>query len=93
MNGSEDPFERIVAAWVIAKIAASDKQAVAEVVPVLIRGLSFPNGGVQAEAASALGSLGKAAASAKDALDALAGNEKAPTELRLIAKEAAAEVR
>jgi HEAT repeat protein len=93
IDGSEDPFERVLAAWVIAKTASSDGQAVAKILPVLIKGLSFPDGRVQAEAAITLGELGTAARSAADALDELAARENAPIELREIAKEAAAAVR
>lgn len=93
MDGSDSPFERIVVAWTVAKIASSDSDAVAKVIPVLITGLSFPDGRVQAEAASTLGSLGPAARSAAVALDALAAKEAAPMELQEIAKEAASAVR
>ena len=90
---AKDPFERLLAAWAIAKIASSDEQAVAKIVPMLIEGLSFSDDRVQAEAATTLGMLGPAASSAADALDALAANEVAPMELREIAKKAAAAVR
>jgi HEAT repeat protein len=93
MDATQDPFERILAAWVIAKTAASDQQAVAKIVPVLIKGLTFPDGRIQAESAITLGELGPAASSAAAALDALAAKEIAPMELREIAKEAAAAVR
>ncbi len=93
VDGSEDPFERVLAAWVIAKTASSDAQAIAKIVPVLIKGLSFPDGRVQAESAITLGELGTAARSAAAALDALASKKNAPMELREIAKEAAAAVR
>ena len=92
-DGTKDPFEQLLAAWAIAKIASADEKAVAKIVPILIKGLSFPDGRVQAEAATTLGSLGPAAHSAVDALDALAAKEIAPLELREIAKKAADDVR
>lgn len=93
MVRTEDPFEKLLAAWTIAKINASDDQMVAKIVPVLIDGLRFPDGRVQAEAASILGSLGPAAEKAVDELNALSNDESASTELRELAKEAVSAIR
>ncbi|MCM2372541.1 HEAT repeat domain-containing protein [Aporhodopirellula aestuarii] len=90
---TDDTFERILAAWAISQIDASNEQAVAMIVPVLIEGLSFPDGRVQAEAASTLGSLGPAASEALDELDALSANEFVPPEIREVAKDAADAIR
>lgn len=93
VDSSQDPFERVLSAWVVAKIAPTDKQAIDKVVPVLIKGLHFPDGLVQAESAMTLGELGPAARSAADELEALAARKDVPAELGEIANEAATAVR
>jgi HEAT repeat protein len=93
MVKTDDPFEKLLSAWAIAKISAKDDPMVAKIVPVLIEGLSFPDARVQAEAVSMLGSLGPAADKALDDLNALSNNESASIELRELAKEAAAAIR
>ncbi|WP_246420849.1 HEAT repeat domain-containing protein [Aporhodopirellula rubra] len=93
MEETDEPFEKLLAAWTISKISPSDEAMAAKVVPVLIEGLRFPDGRVQAEAITALGSLGSAASAAADELTSLANNESAPDELRELAKQAASAVK
>ena len=93
MQNGEQDIEPIIAAWVIAKIAPTDEQSIAKCVPVLVKGLSFDDGRVQAEAAHALGLLGPLAGDAADALDALASDPGTAPGLRDIAKEAVDAVR
>ncbi|MFG0288867.1 MAG: HEAT repeat domain-containing protein [Rhodopirellula sp. JB044] len=89
MDSATDPFEKLLAAWAISKLAPTDETKIAKIVPVLVNGLTFPDQRVQAEAIMTLESLGSAASSATDALTALANDQTAQPEMRSLAESAA----
>lgn len=93
VQSSNSEFESVAAAWAVVKIAAEDANAVATAVPVLTAGLQLDDATVQVEAATALGDLGKTAASAADALTQLAADPAAHPVARTAAADALAKIK
>ncbi|QEG39430.1 HEAT repeat domain-containing protein [Roseimaritima ulvae] len=93
VQSSNSDFESVAAAYALVKIAANDADTVGVAIPVLVAGLKLDDPTVQAEAASALGELGKSAAAAAEALNQLSADPATAPYVREAAAEALAKIK